>query len=124
MCQGVFDLKTFKDFYKRCRQQDIKVPIIPGVYAINSYDVLKNLMSFCKIIPQEYLNSMEKYQDDTDLITEYSVNYVSNLITSLLKDEEILIPGVHLFCFNNFILVDQIFKKLDFDDLKIWQPTK
>lgn len=124
MCQGVFDLKTFKDFYKRCRQQQITVPILPSVYAINSNDVLQKLRSFCKVIPVEYSNAMEKYKNDTDAITNYSVNYISDLIRSLLKDEEISIPGVHVNCFNNLTLVEKIFDKLDFEDLKVWQPEK
>ncbi|GJQ70182.1 hypothetical protein Trydic_g22642 [Trypoxylus dichotomus] len=122
MCQGVFDLKTFKDFYYRCRELEIRVPILPAVYAINSFEVLTNLKSFCKVMPDDYVKSMEKLSGDNDAITNYSVNYVSNLISALLKDTEISIPGVHIFCFNNFSVVNKIFDKLDFEDLKIWQP--
>ncbi|GJQ70184.1 putative methylenetetrahydrofolate reductase [Trypoxylus dichotomus] len=119
MCQGVFDLQTFKNFYKRCRQQHIDVPIIPAVYAINSYAVLKNLMNFCKVIPPDYLATMERYQDDEEAITNYSIKYVSDLITALLKDTEISIPGVHVSCFNNLTLVSKVFEKLDFVNLKL-----
>ncbi|KRT85763.1 hypothetical protein AMK59_1773, partial [Oryctes borbonicus] len=122
LCQGVFDLQTFKDFYKRCREQhNIDVPIIPAVYAINSYAVLKNLMNFCKVVPPNYLASMERYQNDEEKITNYSIKYVSDLITALLKDTEISIPGVHVSCFNNLTLVRQVFEKLDFADLKVCQ---
>ncbi|KAI4465104.1 methylenetetrahydrofolate reductase [Holotrichia oblita] len=124
MCQGVFDLQTFKDFYKRCREQEINVPILPGVYAINSYQVLHNLKNFCKIMPEEYVKTMEKLQSDADAITDYSIDYVSDLIRSLLKDDEISIPGVHVYCYNNLTLVSKIFEKLDFEDLKIYQPEK
>ncbi|KAI4465105.1 methylenetetrahydrofolate reductase [Holotrichia oblita] len=119
MCQGVFDLQTFKDFYKRCRQHQIDVPIIPAVYAINSYSVLKNLMNFCKVVPPNYLQTMERYENDEEAITDYSVKYVSDLITALLKDKEITIPGVHISCFNNLAMVQKVLDKLDFVDLKI-----
>lgn len=122
MCQGVFDLQTFKNFYKRCRQEHIDIPIIPSVYAINSYAVLKNLMAFCKIIPPDYLEAMEKYENDEQAITDFSVKYLSDLITSLLKDKDIFIPGVHVSCFNNLALVSQIFDKVDLTE--IWQPGK
>lgn len=119
MCQGVFDLQTFKDFYKRCRQHQIDVPIYPSVYAINSYSVLKNLMNFCKVVPPNYLETMERYENDEEAITDYSVKYVSDLITALLKDKEITIPGVHISCFNNLSMVQKVLDKLDFVDLKV-----
>lgn len=124
MCQGVFDLQTFKEFYKRCRGDDINVPIVPSVYVINSYQVLQNVMKFCKIVPANYLSTMEKYQNDEEAITNYSVTFVSDLIRSLLKDTEISIPGVHVSCFNNLPLVSKVFSKLDFVELKIWQPQR
>ena len=75
------------------------------------------VMKFCKVVPDDYLKFMTDNQDNNDVITNYSINYAAKLITDLLTDEEVSIPGVHVYSFNNFNLMKDVFDKLDFEKL-------
>ncbi|XP_022905615.1 5,10-methylenetetrahydrofolate reductase [Onthophagus taurus] len=119
-CQAVFDVETFKIFYKRCRDIGIDVPIIPGVYALDDNNVLSGgVKGFCKIIPEEYTKFFEENKDNKEALGDFSVKYISKLIKGLLNEKDINIPGVHVFCFNNFSLVKRIYESLDYDELNI-----
>lgn len=64
--QMFYDNKPFFEFVNKCKENGVKVPILPGLKIITSKKQAKILAKTFKIdIPQDLLEAIEKCKDDT-----------------------------------------------------------
>lgn len=84
--QMFFDNKAFFEFVAACRQNDIHVPIIPGMKPLGSAKQISALPKIFNIkIPVELTNEVEKCKDDKavkDLGVEWAANQCKELIAA------------------------------------------
>ncbi|XP_022905614.2 methylenetetrahydrofolate reductase (NADPH)-like [Onthophagus taurus] len=109
--QAVFDVASLKSFYKRCEDNDINLPIIPGIFIINSHDSLMHMIKLCKLtLPEQVKDFLENNKNNKEVIKNYGIESAINVIGGLLSDEEVSIKCVHIFTMNNFENVKEVLK--------------
>lgn len=108
--QAVFDKTSYKNFYTRCKNASIEIPILPGIWLFDTYETLNNCANLCKMkVKNEVLEAAKQCKQDCTAMKEYGTSVSSKLVAEFLQDEDI--PGVHLFSLNNIPLVKEIFDR-------------
>jgi len=65
--QLCFSATKIKEFITNCRDLDIKIPIIPGIFVPNSYRSLQRMCNITRVqIPNDLLAQYEKLSDDEE----------------------------------------------------------
>lgn len=73
--QLFFQAKVFTSFVERCRAIGIRVPIIPGVMPIQSYESLRHIVKLSKLsIPPEILEKIEPIKSNDEAIRNYGIH--------------------------------------------------
>ena len=115
LTQIVYDANEFFEFVKRCRENGIKVPIIPGILPIHTLDSIKHIAKFCKInIPADFIDCLHENQKDEQANLNFSINYFVALCSKLLESKQTF--GLHFYTMNNFKIVKNILSKLTRDN--------
>ncbi len=92
--QMFFDNKKYFDFVKICRENDINVPIIPGLKIFSSKKQLTALPKIFHIdIPQPFYEELEKCKDDKQ-IKQVGVEWCIEQSKELLKAN---VPCLHFY---------------------------
>ncbi|GJQ70183.1 putative methylenetetrahydrofolate reductase [Trypoxylus dichotomus] len=98
--QAIFDVDTFRNFSMQCRDLGINVPILPGLFIINSYSSLMNMVKFCKLhLPDDVIKFVEEHKDDKEIVEEYGISSVVNILENLFRIDAI--HCVHIFTLND-----------------------
>lgn len=99
--QLFFKAEVFVQFVERCRAIGIRVPILPGVMPIQSYDSLRHIVKLSKLqIPQEILEKIEPIKNNDEAIRNYGVHQAVEMIKALFKSG--VAPGVHFYTLNRY----------------------
>ncbi len=70
--QLFFKAETFVRFYNDCRRIGIKVPIIPGILVIQSYDSLRHICKLSKLeVPMNIVNALNEIKDNDEAIRNF-----------------------------------------------------
>ncbi|KAG0140771.1 hypothetical protein CROQUDRAFT_69036 [Cronartium quercuum f. sp. fusiforme G11] len=86
--QIFYDADQFLNWYKSCREIGIKVPIIPGIMPIQSYDSFRRLTSLCKITVPEYINeTITPIKSHDEAVKAYGLELSTKLIKTLLDHD-------------------------------------
>ncbi|HKC69855.1 MAG TPA: methylenetetrahydrofolate reductase [NAD(P)H], partial [Bacteroidia bacterium] len=92
--QMFFDNKKFIDFVKLCRENDINIPIIPGVKVITQKKQLTVLPKIFHIdVPVDLYKEVEHCKDDNQ-VKEVGVKWAINQCKELIKHK---VPCVHFY---------------------------
>lgn len=92
--QMFYDNKHYFDFVKRCRENDIHVPIIPGIKPLSSAKQLRVLpKTFYIQIPVELTNEVEKAKDD-NAIKQIGIEWAAAQCKELLDAG---VPVLHFY---------------------------
>jgi methylenetetrahydrofolate reductase (NAD(P)H) len=103
---------SFKKFVQDCRQIGIKVPIIPGIFPIQTKDSLKHVFNLAKVeAPEAIKESIVALRDDPVAIKEYGINHCVQLCKEILKGS--LASGLHFYTFNRSEVTIEVLKRLD-----------
>lgn len=110
--QMFYDVDAFLDFVKRCRQDGINVPILPGILPIQNYRGFQKMTGFCKTkVPQAIADGIEAIKDDDAAVKEFGVRVGIDMCTRILKSG--LCPGIHFYTLNLENSVMRIVDKLN-----------
>ncbi|HEX9740836.1 MAG TPA: methylenetetrahydrofolate reductase [Ignavibacteriaceae bacterium] len=106
--QMFYDNKVFFKYVDLCRQQGIKVPIIPGLKILTSKAHLVNIpKNFYVNVPQELVDevSAAKPEHVMDIGVEWSVKQVEELLNRN-------VPSVHFYIMQNSLPVKKLMERL------------
>ncbi|CAG8541775.1 10357_t:CDS:10, partial [Acaulospora colombiana] len=111
--QLFYDVDSFVEWEKECREIGITVPILPGIMPIQGYNSFRRITNLCKIsIPADVINSLEPIKHDDQAVKEYGVSLATSIISKLQKDHNVI--GFHLCTLNLEKSVRLILDKLKF----------
>ncbi|KAK9687830.1 Methylenetetrahydrofolate reductase [Popillia japonica] len=112
--QAVFDIDTYRSFYTRCSAVGINVPIVPGLFVINSYSSLIKMARLCKLhLPDDLMKFMQDNKDNADVIEEYGISSFTNIVEQLFNSDDLPIYCVHIFTLNNFDILEKALSRLN-----------
>ena len=67
--QFFFDAAGFLDWFKRCREIGIKVPILPGYLPIQNYKSFEKFTKWCKTrVPDQVREDLEAIRDNDQAV--------------------------------------------------------
>jgi methylenetetrahydrofolate reductase (NADPH) len=108
--QLFFDNRYFFDFLDRCQKAGIRVPIIPGIMPITSFNQVKKMTEICgATIPEKLLEKLEKFDGDKKAVAELGVEQAVSQCQELMEAE---VPGLHFFVMNQSGPISEILKQL------------
>ncbi|XP_023243844.1 methylenetetrahydrofolate reductase-like [Centruroides sculpturatus] len=109
--QMFFDSKRFIEFVRNCRKIGIKVPIIPGILPIQSYDSLRHIVKLSKLqVPSSIIEAVKSIRGNDEAIRRYGIEQAVKLCQELLSDDNT--PGLHFYTLNREIATTTILKEL------------
>ncbi|CAF1407951.1 unnamed protein product [Rotaria magnacalcarata] len=110
--QLFFQPETFIKFESDCRSIGIQCPIIPGIFPIQAYASLKNIVRLAKLdVPEEILACIEPIKDNDEAIRNFGVQICVDLCRILLDSGKV--HGLHFYTLNREYATIEILRKLD-----------
>ena len=96
--QLFFDNAFYFDFVQRAQAMRVRVPIVPGIMPITSFEQVERFTRLCgATIPMRLRLQLERYQRDPEAILELGVAHATVQCTELLSRGA---PGIHFFTLN------------------------
>nr|XP_021589157.1 methylenetetrahydrofolate reductase isoform X4 [Ictidomys tridecemlineatus]XP_021589166.1 methylenetetrahydrofolate reductase isoform X4 [Ictidomys tridecemlineatus] len=109
--QLFFEANTFFHFVKACTATGITCPILPGIFPIQGYSSLRQLMKLSKLeVPQEIKDVIEPIKDNDAAIRNYGIELAVSLCRELLASG--LVPGLHFYTLNREVATTEVLKRL------------
>jgi len=107
--QLFYDNEKFKEFVKICRDNDIKVPIIPGLKPISTKKQILSLPKFFHVdLPSDLVDAIEKCKTDND-VKQVGVAWTIQQSKDLLAFGA---PCIHYYTMGKSIAVKQVLKEV------------
>ena len=102
----------FYRFRDAAQAAGIKLPLVPGVMPITSFDRIKRITALCGAqFPDALAARLEAVKDDKDAQFEIGVDYAVEQCRSLIKSG---VPGLHFYVLNKSSACQRIFEALGF----------
>ena len=99
--QLFFQADEFINFVERCRAIGIRVPILPGVMPIQSYDSLRHIVKLSKLtIPNDILEKIEPIKNNDEAIRNYGIHQAVQMVKELFQSG--VAPGIHFYTLNRY----------------------
>jgi methylenetetrahydrofolate reductase (NADPH) len=96
--QLFFNNDRYADFERRARTAGIKVPIVPGLMPITSYQqVTRFVATIGASVPPKLLRELDLRKDDSKAVEDLGVAYAALQATELLQQGA---PGIHFYTLN------------------------
>jgi methylenetetrahydrofolate reductase (NADPH) len=96
--QLFFDNAFYFDFVERARKVGIRVPIVPGIMPITSYEQLHRFVRMCgATVPMRLQLQLERVKDDPEALVQLGVAHATIQCMELLQRG---VPGVHFYTLN------------------------
>ena len=96
--QLFFDNAFYFDFVQRAQMSRVRVPIVPGIMPITSFEQVDRFTRLCgTTIPMRLRLQLERYQNDPDAVLELGVAHATVQCIELLQRGA---PGIHFFTLN------------------------
>lgn len=110
--QMFFDNDKYFYFVQKARENDINIPIIPGILPIMNFPQLEKMLSMARVtVPKHLMEQLEKYQKDNDAIKKIGIEFASKQCQKLVSGGAL---GLHFFTLNTSSSVSQILDNLSF----------
>ncbi len=107
--QMFFDNKHYFNFVKRCQDQGITVPIIPGLKVLTSKEQLTTLPEkFYLNLPSELTQQVQQAQNKEE-VTEVGIRWALKQAEELCNHN---VPAVHFYVMGNSAPVTEVIKRL------------
>lgn len=108
--QLFFDNQVYFDFVADCERAGIKVPVIPGLLSVTSYDQAKRFCQMCEAsLPEELEQQLVAAGDDKAAVEQIGIDWAAKQARELLEKGA---PGIHLYILNRaaptIALMDQL----------------
>ncbi|CAM4672359.1 unnamed protein product [Caretta caretta] len=109
--QLFFRSETFLAFMKDCQAIGITCPIVPGIFPIQGYHSLRQLVKLSKLeVPQEIKEVIEPIKDNDAAIRNYGVELAASMCRELLDSG--MVSGLHFYTLNREVATTEILKRL------------
>ncbi|XP_070561500.1 methylenetetrahydrofolate reductase (NADPH)-like [Ptychodera flava] len=109
--QLFFDSSHFLNFLRDCRKLGIDIPIIPGIFPIQGYQSLRQLVKLSKLtVPKDITDVMEPIKDDDLAIRKFGVQHALKICKELFDSG--LVHGLHFYTLNREVATIEILKRL------------
>lgn len=96
--QLFFDNAFYFDFLQRAQAARVRVPIVPGIMPITSFEQVDRFTRLCgATIPMRLRLQLERYQHDADAVLELGVAHATVQAIELLQRGA---PGIHFYTLN------------------------
>ena len=96
--QFFFENDAYFDFVARLRDAGIRVPIVPGIMPITSYEQIGPMTAMIGAkIPQRLLAELEARAGEPEAVAEFGVAYAALQCVDLLERGA---PGIHFYTLN------------------------
>ncbi|XP_044138018.1 methylenetetrahydrofolate reductase [Bufo gargarizans] len=113
--QLFFRSENFLQFLKDCRAIGITCPILPGIFPIQGYGSLRQLVKLSKLeVPQEITDVIEPIKDNDAAIRNYGIDLVVSMCRELLDSG--LVHGLHFYTLNREVATIDVLRRLG-----LWQ---
>lgn len=113
--QLFFRAETFLKFEEDCRAIGITCPILPGIFPIQGYQSLKQLVKLSKLeIPEEITRVIEPIKDNDAAIRNYGIQQALEMCRQLLDSGRV--PGLHFYTLNREVATMEVLRQLG-----LWQ---
>ncbi|XP_009579458.1 PREDICTED: methylenetetrahydrofolate reductase [Fulmarus glacialis] len=113
VCAGADFIITqlFFRFMKDCKAIGITCPIIPGIFPIQGYHSLRQLVKLSKLeVPQEIKDVIEPIKDNDAAIRNYGVELAVSMCRELLDSG--MVHGLHFYTLNREVATTEVLKRL------------
>jgi len=112
--QLFFDVDEYAGFLDRCDKQAIDVPIVPGLFPIQTFDRFKKFVQFTGVnVPQGIWDRLDPIHQDDLEVRRYGVELCVEMCEKLV---ELGAPGYHFYTLNLQSPVMRILEGLDLAD--------
>uniref|UniRef100_A0A8C2L0T6 Methylenetetrahydrofolate reductase (NADPH) n=1 Tax=Cyprinus carpio TaxID=7962 RepID=A0A8C2L0T6_CYPCA len=109
--QLFFRAETFLKFVKDCRAIGISCPIVPGIFPIQGYHSLRQLVKLSKLeVPEEIMQVIEPIKDNDAAIRSYGIQQAVEMCKVLLASGEV--PGLHFYTLNREVATMEVLRQL------------
>ena len=109
--QYFFNPDAYFEFVELCGEQDIHIPIVPGIMPITNYTQLARFSDACGAeIPRYIRKRLEAYGDDKAAIRAFGHEVVLALCRRLLEGGA---PGLHFYTMNQAEATLKLWRELD-----------
>uniref|UniRef100_A0AAV2M1P8 Methylenetetrahydrofolate reductase (NADPH) n=1 Tax=Knipowitschia caucasica TaxID=637954 RepID=A0AAV2M1P8_KNICA len=113
--QLFFRAETFLTFVKDCRALGISCPILPGIFPIQGYQSLRQLVKLSKLeVPEEITKVIEPIKDNDAAIRNYGIHQAVQMCRVLLDSGAV--PGLHFYTLNREVATMEVLRGLG-----LWQ---
>jgi methylenetetrahydrofolate reductase (NADPH) len=107
--QMFFDNQKYFEFVKKCRENDIHVPIIPGLKPITTLNHMSLLPSIFHVdLPDDLVDALEKCQSNAD-VREVGVEWAIHQSKELMDNG---VPVLHYYTMSKSKIVKRIAEQL------------
>lgn len=107
-----FSFEKYTKFIADCRKIGISVPIVPGIFPIQTKASLRNVLRLTQVEPpKEIEEQVSQRSHDEKLLLEYGIEFATDLCQKLLDSK--LVPGLHFYTMNRDVAVTKILKNLN-----------
>jgi len=98
--QFFYNKDCYIDFVNRCQQQQISIPIYPGIMPLTNFAGIVRFAERCGAdIPRWLRKHLEAYQDDEASLKALGIDVVTNMCHDLLAADA---PGLHFYTLNRW----------------------
>ncbi|XP_035989022.1 methylenetetrahydrofolate reductase isoform X2 [Fundulus heteroclitus] len=109
--QLFFRADTFLKFLDDCRAIGITCPILPGIFPIQGYQSLRQLVKLSKLeVPEEITKVIEPIKDNDAAIRNYGIHQAVEMSRVLLDSGKV--PGLHFYTLNREVATVEVLRQL------------
>ncbi|XP_072464985.1 methylenetetrahydrofolate reductase (NADPH) isoform X4 [Notamacropus eugenii] len=109
--QLFFRADTFLNFVRACAAIGITCPILPGIFPIQGYHSLRQLVKLSKLeVPQEIKDVIEPIKDNDAAIRNYGIELAVAMCQELLTSG--LVHGLHFYTLNREVATVEVLKRV------------
>ncbi|KAM3417398.1 hypothetical protein BST61_g5647 [Cercospora zeina] len=118
MTQLFYDVDAYQKYEKRLREHESglfkKIPIIPGLMPVQSYQILRRTTKLSHAaLPQEILKRLEAVKGDDEAVKRVGVDVLSEIVDTMKHSEFAGPRGFHFYTLNLEKVVTQILERND-----------
>ncbi|HHZ17489.1 MAG TPA: methylenetetrahydrofolate reductase [NAD(P)H] [Peptococcaceae bacterium] len=96
--QLFYDNEMFYKFMDKIRKTGVNIPVLAGIMPMLSKKQIERCLSFSNTaLPNKFTRLLEKYGDNTELLTEAGIYYATEQIIDLLAWG---VDGIHIYTMN------------------------
>ncbi|XP_078498336.1 methylenetetrahydrofolate reductase (NADPH) isoform X2 [Lissotriton helveticus] len=109
--QLFFRSETFLKFLMDCRAIGITCPILPGIFPIQGYHSLRQLVKLSKLeVPNEIKEVIEPIKDNDAAIRNYGIDLAVSMCREILDSG--LVHGLHFYTLNREVATMDVLRRL------------